>query len=1559
MIRCSEAITASYDACKIESSRPTTPNCLWVSSVYHRDIALVADSLDGHYWHSNTVGEVLFSQALEHALQQSHFDLAVEIGAHPALKGPALQVIEDAVGDAIPYTGTLNRGAEDDEAFASTLGYIWANLRTSDVNFAGYHRFMNAFGPLIPLKGLPTYPWDHNRAYWHESRASRAFRSRSSRHELLGNRCADYSEDQISWKNSLIPEKLSWLSDHRIQGQMIFPGAAYIVSAFEAAREIVGEQPVRLLELTDFIFGQPLMFGAEDSRVEVLISLHGIQRQKSKTTANFTFHSIAKEVSGPMILNAHCQLSIEFGHRDEVVLQPLPEVLFGMQEIDSERIYESFASYGYQYTGPFRALTSVSRRLGVASGLIRRPSETRTVLHPATVDAAIHSILVAHSYPGDGRMSTPRVPTEILKISLNPSAALQSSSHQSLKFVSEDNNGGKGIEGRVTLFLVNSPDSILQIEGLRTKPMAPATSENDVCMFSETTWGPAYPSLQDGFSDYDAMQNSATNSTNLMAHAVEQLSHRYPGMHILRQVLVTIISNSTDKVFSIGADNADHAKRFLSCLNNAFASYTYTDSSDEGLDVASTILDPQNDKVTYKKFNPKVDASDQGFAAQASDLVVAVSMPPTEPELRQSLKNVRYLLRPGGYFITSQSIDFDLLDYPAVPEQIAAQSVDGSSGRFLLPPDSLSKRRGILEALGFAETSWPLHERGYSSHNGRTCVTLLQAIDDRVSFLRDPLVCAAQHPETLTGEITLIGGENIATSACAGKIETILRACGGKVARTHSVSLLNTEVRFGDNVLVLQDHDRPLFENFDQIVLMGLKRLFATSKNVVWVTHGYKRNAPYARMLVAFARCLVQEMAHVRLQILDFPSPDALDASLIAQDFLRLLATGIWEEQGHLNDLLWSNEPEISYEEGRVWIPRVKPSSLLNDRYNSDRRSIIRDVILDDDVVTKSTLDGVHILKATIGAIQPSIRKSHVTIHVTHSSLQAVKIERNGFFYLLLGKNATSKEQVVALSSTLSSRVDVPAELVQECPLPVERAVEYLHAMIHGLVSCTILRGLTSEDSVLVLEPDASIAAILPIFAKASGVRVLFSAVPGDQNVDSQTRRRASRREVRNALHDISLARIVCWKDDDWTESIRGDIPIGLPFDKLSSFVDVAGFPASRTATVRASAAFQCVQQQLTSTKSASALGAFEITPLADVVGMSLTLDPMAMVEWNPESEVQVHIEPVDHGELFQYDRTYWLVGLTGDLGLSLCHWMISKGARSIALSSRHPKVDPAWLAHFQSLGVTVKVLPCDVTDYKSVEATLCDIEASMPLIAGVCHGAMVLQDALFHDLDLARVEQVLKPKVDGAVHLDRVFSNRSLDFFIMLSSIAAVTGNPGQSIYAAANGFLAGLGAQRRARGECASTINMGAILGAGATRALTTIQQKSLQKAGVMWTSEQDFHTAFAEAVLANRTYSNSNAEFTTGVRVCSDNEEFKPRHASSPIFSHMLLHRNSLAQSSKVFSPPESIRARLLQATSEQVVFQILEGKSHLEVTPVITLIFHRLPDLQATKGTPDVS
>lgn len=80
-----------------------------------------------------------------------------------------------------------------------------------------------------------------------------------------------------------------------------------------------------------------------------------------------------------------------------------------------------------------------------------------------------------------------------------------------------------------------------------------------------------------------------------------------------------------------------------------------------------------------------------------------------------------------------------------------------------------------------------------------------------------------------------------------------------------------------------------------------------------------------------------------------------------------------------------------------------------------------------------------------------------------------------------------------------------------------------------------------------------------------------------------------------------------------------------------------------------------------------------------------------------------------------------------------------------------------------------------------SVKSVLESIEADLPPISGVAHGPLVLQDAMFENMDIETMESVLEAKVTGNNNLEEYFGSRELDFFVYFSSLVAAGGNQGQ----------------------------------------------------------------------------------------------------------------------------------------------------------------------------------
>jgi acyl transferase domain-containing protein/NADPH:quinone reductase-like Zn-dependent oxidoreductase/acyl carrier protein len=176
--------------------------------------------------------------------------------------------------------------------------------------------------------------------------------------------------------------------------------------------------------------------------------------------------------------------------------------------------------------------------------------------------------------------------------------------------------------------------------------------------------------------------------------------------------------------------------------------------------------------------------------------------------------------------------------------------------------------------------------------------------------------------------------------------------------------------------------------------------------------------------------------------------------------------------------------------------------------------------------------------------------------------------------------------------------------------------------------------------------------------------------------------------------------------------------------------------------------------------------------------------------------------------------RTVLVTGGTGALGSLVAHHLASKhGVHHLLIASRHGASAPGAQElqdELSVLGCKAEIVSCDVGDREQLEQLLSSIPSERPL-RGVIHMAGVLSDGVIETLSKEQVESVMRPKVDGAMHLHELTSDYELDQFVLFSSGAATLGTLGQGNYAAANAFLDALAHWRRARGLCAQSLAWG----------------------------------------------------------------------------------------------------------------------------------------------------
>ncbi|KAI3394645.1 hypothetical protein diail_2455 [Diaporthe ilicicola] len=938
-----------------------------------------------------------------------------------------------------------------------------------------------------------------------------------------------------------------------------------------------------------------------------------------------------------------------------------------------------------------------------------------------------------------------------------------------------------------------------------------------------------------------------------------------------------------------------------------FSSYTFTDISPGFFPAMQSDPSSQANHMLFKVLDIAKDVSAQGFEKNSYDLVVASMVLHATPSLATTLSNIRSLLRPGGYLVVQE-----VQPVGRVPASVG--TVFGAfpgwwegagEGRVLSPAVSRDDWDGLLRGAGFSgiDTSTPDRDPFVQP------VTLFvsQAVDDRVRFLREPLSRPAPSlglaDAAIIPDLVLLGGSKTETSALVKQLQhTLRRHCGViRTARTlvdlQSVGIISSST----TVLGLTELDEPVFRDLTEPKWNTFKAVFHEAGCILWATQGRRTGNAHANMTVGLLRAALNELPGLAVQFLDFESPGLPDASTLANSLLRFKATTMLKGGGRA-DVYSHIKPErelVIEEDGRVVVPRLIADVPMNDRYNSSRRPIFKSSsVREGHLSIQTTEGGDYFIRQEVDKTA-SLKDIKSQGQITHSLLTPTKLAGCCRLFLALGEFPGSGGRFLSLSTSNSSVTSSETLLTHPVDVPPGSEARFLQLASLLSLCSELFRGLDEGDRLLVHEPSQDLVAVMEPAARARGISTIFTTSSDDNDLQGCYR-----------VHPNAPA--------------RNFKPLGL--ENVSLFVDLAGNNVAERIRSQLSTSCKCETSETLFGKSTSApstAGRLEkvrsclrnnatelsrgleifsgpvprLVGLGDVVQDDFEPSQPVVVDWTSDDKVPIKVQPVDTQPILSGSKTYWLAGLTGSLGISLCQWMVRMGARHVVLSSRHPDVGEAWLEEMASLGAVVKVYASDITKRDDVVALHQEICSTLPPIAGVVQGAMVLRDTHLSDMSLDTLLQNTRPKVEGSIYLSEQFSEDVLDFFVFLSSASVASGTPGQSAYVAANMFMVGLAEQRRRLGLAASVVNIGPIAGVGF---LAHQQQETFaaMKAamGFTYLSERDFHQMFAEAVLAGRPGSARPAEITSGIRHVSSNEESPPIWASNPIMSHFLLREEA---------------------------------------------------------------
>ena len=489
--------------------------------------------LGAAYWVSNLLGQVKFANSVRLLCLESsgasrqkarkrtgaatktkvNINMLVEIGPHSALAGPIRQILKaDPIlsNAGIAYSSALVRHSSAIDTslkLASTLliaGY--------PVNLPVINRPTGSNGQVQALVDIPPYAWNHSSSHWAEPRLSKVYRNRiHPRTDLLGALDRYSSPSEPRWRNHIRVAEIPWVKDHKIQSNIVYPAAGYVVMAIEASSQQASTK--RTLSRTTGYILREITFGAaliidEQSDSEVILSMRPYTdsiQTRSGTWDEFTILSVTDDNRW----TEHCRGLISVQNADEsidLIASSAQTRAEGQKirtdiaeaerdcrkELNTKNFYKHLAALGLEYGDTFANMTKArsGHDLCIAEITI---SDTATVMpmnfqypfvvHPSALDSMFHPIFVALS--AEDLLQDPAVPIFADEIFVSHGISNQPG-HNFKVCASTTNKDQSHFVASISVVDVNRNDNsdesshevVASIKGLTCKILARDTTED-------------------------------------------------------------------------------------------------------------------------------------------------------------------------------------------------------------------------------------------------------------------------------------------------------------------------------------------------------------------------------------------------------------------------------------------------------------------------------------------------------------------------------------------------------------------------------------------------------------------------------------------------------------------------------------------------------------------------------------------------------------------------------------------------------------------------------------------------------------------------------------------------------------------------------------------------------------------------------------------------------------------------------------------------------------------------------------------------------------------------
>jgi acyl transferase domain-containing protein/NADPH:quinone reductase-like Zn-dependent oxidoreductase/acyl carrier protein len=331
---------------------------------------MAGHALDREYWWRNVREPVRFHPAIEAAGRQGA-TLFIEIGPRPILTANMTDTLREAGLD-----GSVIPSLVEKEADGDPLATIAARALVLGCRLDTERLFGNR--PNGTTK-LPPYAWQRKIFQQPQTTEALDLYGAAPRHPLIGARLMAGTPE---WRNLIDATVVPYLSDHRIDDEIVVPGSAFAEMALAVARETFPEGPIGLEDF-DLLQWLPLQ---PDAMRELSVRLHG-------DTHIVEIWSRPRLGADEWTLHARGRITqIASPSPEPVPKQGLPH------HMTTDQVYDSALATGVSYGPAFRRVIRAERSETLIEVELSPFEEgagsasLKQILHPISLDSAFHAM---------------------------------------------------------------------------------------------------------------------------------------------------------------------------------------------------------------------------------------------------------------------------------------------------------------------------------------------------------------------------------------------------------------------------------------------------------------------------------------------------------------------------------------------------------------------------------------------------------------------------------------------------------------------------------------------------------------------------------------------------------------------------------------------------------------------------------------------------------------------------------------------------------------------------------------------------------------------------------------------------------------------------------------------------------------------------------------------------------------------------------------------------------------------------------------------------------------